>query len=460
MKKNVLTRFLCSLLPIVMCVSPVCLASDESTWNAGFGKCEILPNPDSRQPLYIAGYNQALEISGVLDYCQARAVWLDTGADGILIIGVDCVALDSGTVNEIRARLSDIEGCAHINVYSTHTHAGPDTLGLWGGIGQNGKNSDYMKSLIDAAENAAREAYATQKPGRMYFGYVRTRSMYRDSRTPDVSDENLYHIRFQPDDGSSGTRMLFYGAHAESLRGANTLLSRDFPGRLVDGVSNATGDNALFMPGAIGGLIMTKEFVADTTRDAVKNLEITSEKLIEYALSITPDMETEISAEMRFHSEIFSVPLDNPVFVTYKFLGILNNQSEKGEGATGYNVVTELCLLQLGDILIALIPGEIFPELVLGQVFASTVKGAVNPTPLKEIAEKYGYERLLIIGLANDELGYIVPPTDFLLNEKLPYIERTRDSRGEDHYEETNSVGPECAPRIAEAFENALKNLK
>ncbi|MBQ2433962.1 MAG: hypothetical protein II266_05985, partial [Clostridia bacterium] len=140
--------------------------------------------------------------------------------------------------------------------------------------------------------------------------------------------------------------------------------------------------------------------------------------------------------------------------------GILNNRSEKGTGATGYSVQTELCLLTLGDILIALIPGEIFPELVIGEQYARTVADAVNPEPLKNIAAKYGCETLLIIGLANDELGYIVPPSDFLLNEKLPYIERRRDGRGEDHYEETNSVGPECAIRIAEAFENALKKLK
>lgn len=459
MKKSVFTKIVCSLLPFCMLVSPFATA-EEPKWHMGFGKCEIIPNPESSEPLYIAGYNQAMEISGVLDYCQARAVWIDNGGKGVLLIGIDCIALDSGTVDEIRSRLQDIPNAAHINVYSTHTHAGPDTLGLWGGTGKNGKNNDYMKALADAAEQAARTAAAGIKEGDMFFGKIRTVNMYRDSRTPEVYDDNLYHIRFEPHDKSGGIRMLFYGAHAESLRGANSLLSRDYPGMLVDGVYEKTGDDAIFMPGAIGGLIMTKEFVEDTTTDAVRNLEITSEKLIDYALSITPDRETRLSPEMRFVSESFSVPLDNPVFVTYKFLGILNNRAEKGTGATGYNVLTELCLLKLGDILITLIPGEIFPELVLGGMFARTVKDAVNPRPLKDIAAEYGYDSLLLIGLANDELGYIVPPSDFLLNEKLPYIERTRDSRGEDHYEETNSVGPECAVKIAEAFENALKHLK
>ena len=67
---------------------------------------------------------------------------------------------------------------------------------------------------------------------------------------------------------------------------------------------------------------------------------------------------------------------------------------------------------------------------------------------------------MLVVGLCNDELGYIVPPSDFLVNPGAPYIERIRDARGEDHYEETNSVGPACAKCIADAFESALKKLK
>ena len=69
------------------------------------------------------------------------------------------------------------------------------------------------------------------------------------------------------------------------------------------------------------------------------------------------------------------------------------------------------------------------------------------------------YEHLLIIGLSNDELGYIVPPSDFLLNKEAPYLAKTMDYKGENHYEETNSVGPLCAERIAEAFDGLMQEL-
>ncbi|MBR3750993.1 MAG: hypothetical protein IKK58_04395, partial [Clostridia bacterium] len=99
--------------------------------------------------------------------------------------------------------------------------------------------------------------------------------------------------------------------------------------------------------------------------------------------------------------------------------------------------------------------GEIFPELVSGQGLSDG-----DPEALEHIAARYGVERLLIVGLCNDELGYIIPPSDFLLNDELPYIETVTDDMGENHYEETNSTGRETAARIAKAFETALKKQK
>lgn len=433
--------------------------SESDTWYFGFGRQQIFPDENSEEPLYIAGYNNGLQITGVLDYCEARAVWLDTGGEGVLLIGIDCVGLDSGTVAQIREGLADIEGCASVNVYSTHTHAGIDTLGLWGPVGVDGKNDAYMENLIEAAVQAGRDAAAGRCAGTMYFGQVETQDMYRDSRLPEVYDANLYQLRFETDEGGAGLRMFFYGAHAESLRGDNSLLSRDFAGTLCDSVTEETGDNTMFFPGAIGGLIMTKTFVENTSLQAVENLIITASKLVEYAMSITSDMEREVAPEMALSRTEFVVPLDNPAFLMYKFLGILSNDAVRADSATGYGVKTELSVLMLGDVAVTLIPGEIFPELVYGGEYGMANPEGENPRPLCEIAAENGITDMLIVGLANDEVGYIVPPSDFLLNEETPYLAKTMDYKGENHYEETNSVGPACAGAIADAFEAAVKLL-
>jgi len=445
------------MLVFVSGLTPVC--AENAVWHAGFGRRQILPDENSDQPLYIAGYNSGWEITGVLDYCEARAVWLDTGEKGVLLIGVDCIALDSGTVGRIRERLADLSNCDAVHVYATHTHAGPDTLGLWGPTGVDGKNDAYMEALIQAAEEAGREAAAGRRAGKLHYGKMQTQNMVRDSRDPLIFDDTLYQLRFEPQDGGAGVRLLFYGAHAEALRGDNRLLSRDYPGRLCDGVTQATGDRTMFFPGAIGGLIMTREFVVNVSRAAVENLEITAKKLIDYALEITPDQERVLPARLVMAREEFTVPLDNPAFLMYKFLGILNNQAVPAQSATGYGVKTELTVLKLGNLALTLIPGEIFPELVYGGAYGDANPEGVNPRPLRETAQEYGMEEMLIVGLANDEVGYIVPPSDFLVHEKLPYLEKTMDYKRENHYEETNSVGPGCAAAISEAFERAVRKL-
>ncbi len=434
-------------------------------WKFGFGNSRIIPDPEDSDPLYIAGYNTAMEITDILDYCEARAVWMGTGEKGVLLIGVDCVALDSGVVSKIRSGLSDLENCAAVHVYSTHTHAGADTLGLWGPAAIDGKNDAYMEKLVEAAISAGKTAASSVTEGALYYGYAETDpdEMLRDSRLPDVYDPNLYQLRFESTDGTPGIRMYFYGAHAEALRSVNSKLSRDYPGVLCDSVQAATGDNTMFLPGAIGGLLMTKEFVeANTQESAEANLNITGEKLTEYALSILPETESTVEPYLRFATSYFTVPLDNPGFLLYRFLGLLSNKAVRGDGATGYAVQSELSVLQIGDVSLLLIPGEIFPEFVYGggDIHIKVNPEAEDPEPLGDIAERFGIEKLLVVGLANDELGYIVTPTDFLLNAEKPYVEKTMDYKGENHYEETNSVGPECAACIAKAFENALETLQ
>ena len=74
--------------------------------------------------------------------------------------------------------------------------------------------------------------------------------------------------------------------------------------------------------------------------------------------------------------------------------------------------VSELFHVRLGDAELLTIPGELLPELSF------------------ELLEKMeGYPRM-IVGLCNDELGYIIPAEDFRKGA----------------YEESMSVGPAAGP--------------
>lgn len=444
MKKMIAILLTAISLLLCGCVSA---QPQEPAWQAGFG-CVTLELPkDTVEPLYIAGYHTGWEITGVLDAQQARALWLSDGTASMLLISVDCVALGSDTVQTIRERLSDFcrrTGCGSVNVVATHTHAGVDTLGLWGPVGLDGKNSDFMQILIDGAVTAAEAAYADRCEGTISYSATKTAGLQEDSRAPQVYDDQLYQLHFTPADAAhNGIRLLSFAAHAEALRGDNTLVSRDYPGVVCDIITEKTGEDVLFLPGAIGGLIMTPELTQGAF-DARENLHLTGEAIA--ACALTAEKGRPLPPALQYSQVQWETPLDNTIFLYYKFLGILQNDVRQSLNGT-YYLQTELTVIGLGDLALALLPGEIFPELVSG------TGDPVDPEGLKQIAGRYGLEDVLVVGLANDEIGYIVPPSDFVLDETLPYF---REAEG-DHYEETNSLGPACAEDLADAFEKACK---
>jgi hypothetical protein len=51
-----------------------------------------------------------------------------------------------------------------------------------------------------------------------------------------------------------------------------------------------------------------------------------------------------------------------------------------------------------------------------------------------------------ILGLGNDEIGYLLPSYNFTLHSTVPYL---NEAEG-DHYEETNSIGPSAVPILLE----------
>ena len=485
MKKTALLLSVMLLLSVCLCgcgetaYTPTLFTANGERWSIGFSSAVIEIPEDPETPLYIAGYMSGEEYTDILDRQCANAVWIgcsdvngtnDSG--GMLLIGVDCVGLGSDTIDRIRDGLSEFASevnCSAIAVYATHTHAGIDTLGLWGPYAQEGKNTEFVDNVITAAVAAGKAAYEDRSAGTLYYGQTEAENLQYDSRDPLVYDEYMHQLRFEPDDGVyNGIRLVFFAAHAESLRGDNHLISRDFPGIMADEIKTTCGDDMLFIPGAIGGLIMTPEILDKSLDDGtdeyhIENCRLTGQLLARMLLVIPTITETEVPPMLSYAECDFDVPLDNTAFLLMKFLGILGNESARGtDSETGYYLTSRCAALRFGDsITAALIPGEIFPELVYEDTdFVSAAAGYVLTEEtfpsLSRLAEQYGCGTLLVGGLCNDELGYILPPRDFLVHPDLPYLEKIEDESGENHYEETNSAGIRTAQVLFAAMEKVF----
>jgi hypothetical protein len=97
-------------------------------------------------------------------------------------------------------------------------------------------------------------------------------------------------------------------------------------------------------------------------------------------------------------------------------------------------VLSEVSLIRLGSMWFAAVPGELLPKLGLA---------------LKKCLLASGASHAAIIGLANDELGYLLPAEDF-------HYPLNPFSPGK-HYEETMSLSKEAGSKVAAAVEQLLE---
>ena len=432
-------------------------------FTAGFGKTDVMPPDIDKKKYYIAGYRPWNPAQGVQDPMTASAVWLDdnSGKGGIVFVSVDDVGMVSTDVMAAKALLSDFvkrTGCRSINILSTHNHAGIDTMGMWGNLPFSGRNEKFMQIIFRGIKKAVEDAYEDRREGTLYLGSHDAPDILRDSRPPIVFSETLTRLRFVPNDGSREIYFINFASHSESMLGKNSLVSADFPHFLREEIRNEKGAETIYFVGAIGGLIRMKEL----DEDNVKSTKIAGRKLAEAAFSI--NNEIKLSPKISMIKQEFYAEAQNFALLSAAKFGILNakKQAVSTEKYTGYVLKTEMTYFEIDSLKMLLLPGEIFPELVYGGYMSAeeSAEGKVpeiNPTPLTEIA---GDKNLLVFGLSNDEIGYIVTPNDFFLDPVSSYFDGGKDSSGRRHYEETNSLGPNTAYKIAEVFTGMIAKVK
>ena len=133
-----------------------------------------------------------------------------------------------------------------------------------------------------------------------------------------------------------------------------------------------------------------------------------------------------------------------------------------------YGIVCELSYLRLGDetnsIDILIQPGELAPELAMGG-FLSAETSANGTEHTRETlfdclrGYPFASDRQVVFGLANNFIGYVLPENDFYLHGWLPYLLGGRDRFDRNHYEETNSAGPETARLMSGAWKALLDEV-
>jgi hypothetical protein len=457
----------CSILLAAAVIAPQVLdpsACQGAGLEAGFAEADITPKIGDA-PVYMAGFGQDRKATGIHDPLKARAVVLKDGERKLALVSIDVVGY---SFDHVQAARQQLPGFTYVLVSSTHNHEGPDTIGLWGPSPfQSGVDAAYMKFLREQLVKSVHEAEAGCKPVSVRLGSARAPELLHDGREPYIKHDDLVAVQFLDKTGKPTGIVVQWNCHPETLGGKNTQLSADFVGATVNHLSAKYGCPVAYFTGTVGGLMTSLHVevkdpngrpLADGTVEKTERYGRLIGELAERALTDSKPIRLTPLAAHRL--DVF-VPLDNKLYLMGRQLGVLTRAPFVWAGdpykAAPANDKTEskrLCIrtevgwLQLGELSVALIPGEIYPELVLDKVQDPPDAGADFPDAAIEPAI---YKRMpgphrMLIGLANDEIGYIIPKRQW--DEKPPFCYGRKQAQ----YGEVNSVGPDAAPVLCEAF--------
>ncbi len=368
------------------------------TLEVGTSRVDLTPRAEWLAPVLTGKKFQ------VHDPLYARCAVLARGDLRIAIVGADLFGMSKDDVDRIEESVRSA-GVSHLVFAMAHNHAAPDTIGIYGYYPK-----DYIAFIQKQVADGVRAALEARRPisklvaasDELPLDGARVEGLIRNARNPGIVDPQISVLQALDAAGKPLVTFVHFACHVEGLETGIAEPSADFPGYLCDRLEKDLGGRAVFLNGALGGMVSgdTAARTHDEARKAGERFAAEAKRLLATA---TPSSSDRLALE-RYPIE---VPMTNPRFLLFQKL---SNRRPLVDG----RIATEMFHLWLGDAELVTVPGELLPQLGF------------------EVEERMtGYPRL-VVGLVNDELGYMLPGEEFKAGE----------------YEESMSVGPAIGPMV------------
>ncbi len=390
------------------------------------GYAQTIITPSIAKTVYLAGFGQNRIAQSVHDDLYARGIAVQADEKNLVIVALDLLGLPRHYCQSIETEIQKHHSGVHVILACTHVHHGPDTLGLWGPDSFTaGVDGEYMDFLRVKVIEVALQAIAQKHAAEMKSVSVMVSEVAKNARDPNVKDEELSCLQFcDPKTGKVIVTCMVYPCHPEVLWDGNTHITSDYAYTLRGMIESATEAPALFMVGALGGM-MTPDVVDHSFSEAA----VMGNKLAEAGLEALSTTQYQPVDCFSVERKVFTIPLQSFLLEQAVKAGLLPDTSnQRGE------IFTEVNLVKIGSTWIVTVPGELLPRLGL---------------LIKQQLKQAGATQAVVIGLANDEIGYILPADEYVYPDN-PFEPGA-------HYEETMSVGPQAAPRLMSALAELLK---
>ncbi|HVH06935.1 MAG TPA: PEP-CTERM sorting domain-containing protein, partial [Myxococcota bacterium] len=374
------------------------------------------------------------------DDLWARGFVVASGETKIAVVTLDVIGYFYNEVQTIRSLIDPALGIDKVIVTSTHTHEGPDTMGLWGASEvESGVDLGYLDFVNDQVAACIQEANAALVPAELRLGTGNTRNtslppwpdLVQDGRvlqamvipkeflsdaTEDlvvqgdagpVINPNVPSLQLR--DRATGDVLVTafnYASHPESLADDNRSLTSDFPNYARAAVEQRYGGVAMYVSADLGVLqgplgVDVQDPVTGQPAPprTFRKAEIIGGLLAERVIEGLEGNAWTPTAEVGFWSTgpIF-VEVENPFFLFLgETLGVFGRRTLIRDANDVPFVESEANVLRIGDAQMVVTPNELDPQ--IGNLYRAQMTGA---------------DHKWLLGLGNDEIGYQMQAEKFV----------------------------------------------
>lgn len=453
--------------------------ADGAKWSAGYSSASLIKDLEYKdgvyrykgKKLYMAGTLEPLkgrQPTEIVDDQQVCTYALSDGKGGIVVHAVlDGYGIASGDVLKIRNRLASFareKNIVSINVSVLHQHSCVDILGMaapllpalltnpfltviGGDLNDytGGKTPEFMENVYETVAMTVTEAVNDMEEGTLYYGSADVSEYIRDKRDPQVFDSEVHRFRFDPDNESANEIWICEtGMHATGVGLSGTKISADYPYYFRQSVKETTGADAVLVQGAELAITVNYDNVGYEGDNAFEKVAVMGAALADKVASIDNDTALEPVLNIAFENVL--IEESNEILELAVREGLVSSVLAKTKPGE-YDIVTELGYMELGnEVGVVIVPGEIAPEILWGGVIESGKTWRGESWSYPSFAETAKVQKLLCFGLANDQIGYIIPDNDF----RSMFTEN----------EEINASSNKAASTLTEAFGALIERVK
>lgn len=373
--------------------------SEENPVLVGTSKVEITPPVGT--PLAGYGKRGGKPSKGIHDPLYARTLSLTKDGETFVFVSADLLLIDLNLRDSVIEKVNQREkvpgtfsGDSHlfenIMIFATHTHSGTGAIGkrFWQKfIGGRFKRKVFEFTTDKIAESVVLALENQKQVSRIEYGEADAGELIENRMDEKIEVPELVKVvRFVGENHKLISQMVLFGAHPTILKKSNRHFSADYPGELAKLLEvDNPGSIALFAQGASGDLRSSGVY-SDYPEKKVKRYG----EALHHKIKSIHFKEVDLTGEWKTAHEHVKLPRIKVRASIFRVPSIIGNRFFPRKAV--------FQIFKMGDLGFAALPAEAASQVSLQIENQIKVKGL---TPL-------------VIGYANDYVGYVIPERYYL----------------------------------------------